>query len=138
MDKKPITLGSDKPVFFDVDDTLIIWPSSAQALGIDHGEFYKKAIEIGTGDLKMLAMPHEKHIQFMRNLKCQGAKIVVWSHGGEEWAKTVVETLELELYVDLILSKPSLYIDDLDASKWMGRRMWHHPTKSTTKDPETK
>jgi FMN phosphatase YigB (HAD superfamily) len=131
-------VNSNKLVYFDVDDTLIIWSSTREMLGISDQEWASNTLEIGVGDFTTTVMPHERHIEFLRDLKCQGCTIMVWSHGGHKWAAEVLKVLDIEMYVDYVMDKPNFYIDDLDASKWMGRRLWHHPTKKITKDPETK
>jgi hypothetical protein len=55
----------------------------------------------------------------MKKHKARGHKIVVWSAGGWEWAKSVVETLELTEIVDLVMSKPAWFYDDIPSSSFM-------------------
>lgn len=98
---KPIIIDSDKVVFVDVDDTLVMW----------NGANYK---------------PHQKHIDYVKASKKRGHRIVVWSAGGWEWASTIVESLGLTDYVDLIMSKPAWFLDDKEASHFMpeANRIW--------------
>jgi hypothetical protein len=49
---------------------------------------------------------------------------MVWSAGGVQWAKTVVNTLGLADYVDLIITKPSKFVDDLPADQVLGQRIY--------------
>jgi hypothetical protein len=131
-------IESDKVVVVDVDDTLVIHGETRRDLGIPDEVWNKSSIEIGVDDIKLLVMPHEKHIEFIRLLKAQGSQIVVWSHGGYAWARAVIIALDIELYVDYVMSKPSLYIDDLNVNTWFPRRIWHHPINPRKREFEPK
>jgi len=61
---------------------------------------------------------NEKHISILMSARKRGRTIVVWSAGGYEWAKVVVEALELTEHVDYIMSKPVEYIDDVHMKNW--------------------
>ena len=87
-------LASDKVVFCDVDDTLIIW----------EGRSYR---------------PHKKHIDMLHKFHERGQPIVVWSAGGYEWAETIVKELGLSDIVEFIMCKPSWFIDDLPAAEFL-------------------
>jgi predicted HAD superfamily phosphohydrolase YqeG len=90
MKKSPIVLESDKVLYVDVDNTLVLWDKDT----------YK---------------PHKGHVNLIKQFKARGQKVVVWSAGGYVWALKVVKELGLEEYVDLVLSKPSWWADDLRA-----------------------
>lgn len=92
-----ITIKSDRVVYCDVDDTLIMWPELGQ-------EGYK---------------PHLKHIEMLKRFKSRGQAVIVWSAGGHEWAEHIVKELGLEPYVDAVLCKPSWYMDDLMAQEFL-------------------
>lgn len=91
-----ITIKSDKIIFVDVDDTLVLWSSTSPTY-----------------------TPHHGHILMLKKFKARGHKIVVWSAGGWEWANKIVNELGLELYVDIVMSKPAWFIDDLPSSVFM-------------------
>jgi hypothetical protein len=131
-------IESDKVTVVDVDDTLILHDEARRDLGIPDDVWVKRCMEIGVDDIKLMVMPHEKHIEFIRLLKGQGGKIVVWSHGGYAWARAVIIALDIECYVDVVMSKPSLYIDDLNVNTWFPRRIWHHPTQPRKREFEPK
>jgi len=98
-------------VFFDVDDTLVMWNQSP-----DH----PKAIELPLLDgHKEILVPHEHHIKQMKDHKARGHYVVVWSAGGWEWANAVVVALGLEQYVDEVMDKPHWYYDDVKVNEWM-------------------
>jgi hypothetical protein len=75
-----------------------------------------------------LVMPHERHIQLIRQFKARGHTIVVWSQGGWSWAESVVKTLGIENLVDIVMDKPNWYIDDLPAEAFMRLPIYLHPT----------
>jgi hydroxymethylpyrimidine pyrophosphatase-like HAD family hydrolase len=85
-------LTSDKTVFFDVDDTLVIW----------EGTSYR---------------PHNKHIELLKRFVERGQPVVVWSAGGYEWAERVVKELNLEGLVTAVMAKPQWWVDDLTANE---------------------
>ena len=60
----------------------------------------------------------------LKDRKARGATIHVWSANGYQWALAVVRALELEAYVDFVQSKPTMYVDDLQASEILGERLY--------------
>ncbi len=95
--------------FCDVDDTLVMWGMR------DHPE----AKEFENCGFKELLVPHAKHIELLKQAKFRGHVVIVWSAGGADWAEEVVKKLGLESYVDVIVSKPDWFIDDLRAGEFM-------------------
>lgn len=113
-------------VFFDVDDTLVLWnpPSSEE----------EKCITITTeAGYKVWCLPHFKHIEAIKEHKARGHFVVVWSQGGADWAEKVVDALELRNLVDVVICKPSWFYDDLPANVFMPEsiRYWRDPNKTT-------
>lgn len=99
-------LFNDPTVFFDVDETLVLW-------GKDYGKSNDpeaKIFHLYGSDYRLV--PHYKHVDLLKDFKQQGYKIIVWSAAGENWAKEVVNKLNLEKYVDHCLSKPEYFVDD--------------------------
>lgn len=99
-----IVIDSDKTAWFDCDDTLVSWDSFPGEEGTvlfktPAQSYYLKAKQGNIDQLKL---------HFSR-----GHRIVVWSAGGYEWAKCVVDTLGLQDYVSLVVSKPQWIYDDL-------------------------
>lgn len=93
-------LSDKRTVNIDVDDTLIMWEATPE-----------KPYTMNIDGLK--CRPHEKHIELLKNLKAIGWNVVVWSQGGADHAENVVKHLELEKYVDVVMSKPEVIVDDL-------------------------
>lgn len=105
------TLVSDDVVFCDVDETLISY---------DYSDFEDELIKIiDPYDKEELELfPLKANIRLLKRCKLKGKSVVVWSRGGYKWAEAVVEALNLQEYVDLIMAKVELYIDDKDISDW--------------------
>jgi phosphoglycolate phosphatase-like HAD superfamily hydrolase len=126
-----IVIPSNKSVWFDVDDTLVMWDPSQEELDT-------KGIEIECpagftcvdGELtacpkwKAKVVPHEKHIQMLKLHKLRGHTVVVWSAGGYDWAEVAVKALKLEQYVDLVVCKPTWAYDDQPPERILPSIQW--------------
>lgn len=94
--------------FFDVDDTLVLWRDP------------------GTGAAPVPGLPfpawaHREHLELLVKLRGVGYAIVVWSHGGADWAARVVEALDIASLVSVVCAKPSVWFDDhADPTKILG------------------
>lgn len=109
---------------FDVDDTLV--------LPLSKKEYFKgiKAVKVPdplTPGKFIRMQAHEPMIRLLKEEKHKGSFVIVWSRGGSAWAGSVVEALNLEAYVDLIMSKPLVYFDDLSIEKWLIYRVYLDP-----------
>ena len=105
------TVDTDNAMFFDVDDTLVMWEETP---------IFNETVVITdpyNGELETLYL-NNCHIRLLKRSKHRGRTIVVWSHGGFKWAEAVVKALELEEYVDLVMTKMEDYVDDLDVDEW--------------------
>ncbi len=110
-------INNESLVFCDVDQTLVVYPEDGNK---------KATIDIlnpNDGIVEKL-IPHEGHIKILKQRKGRGSFIVVWSAGGFAWAAAVVKALGLENHVDMICSKPHIYLDDKPADKIMGERVY--------------
>lgn len=98
----------DKPiVFFDCDDTLVTWGNPYMSPSSE-----LKWIYIPSRSKSFLVGVHTKHVQNLKEHFHRGHTVVVWSAGGSEWAKAVVDSLGLEAHVDLVMPKPTWFYDD--------------------------
>lgn len=104
---------------FDVDETLTLEPK------ITH-ENYKSFIGIFDPALNetVARVPHKKHIELLKRMHGRGRYIVVWSGNGVKWAESVIKTLGLEKYVDVVMSKPICYVDDYPSSQWLNNQIY--------------
>lgn len=110
----------DKPiVFFDVDDTLVLWNQHVT----------EENEHLIVEDIYELVLKHEPHVEKVKEFKLRGHTVVVWSQGGSEWAEKVVNALGLRQFVDIIMPKPYWFFDDLPASAFMdeSKRTWKSP-----------
>lgn len=122
-------LKSDDVVYCDVDDTLVLWNTA---------DIQDKKIYVNDPYIKdalITLVPHERNITLLKRMKGQKKKVIVWSLGGVFWAETIVKALQLQDYVDLIVVKPRVYIDDNEISDWGCSRVYM--SKHIT-DPEKK
>jgi len=119
-----------RTVFFDVDDTLVMWPSS-KARKIKYTELKAVTVVdpyIKKENVKYELRVHQKHVDWLVRMKKRGEKIVVWSAGGEKWAKAVCDALKISKYVDVFLSKPDTMYDDADPKEWLpAKPRWEDP-----------
>lgn len=112
-------LESEMIVMTDIDDTLVMWDRSFHQPGENKVRF------VDPYDLSVNYLtPHQKHIDLIKKYKGRGMTVIAWSAGGYAWAKSVIETLELQEYIDLVMSKPIKYIDDLNADEILGSRVY--------------
>ena len=126
-------LKNGVPIMFDCDDTLVMWLSDV--------EKQKRRIELVTftdpySGRRIKLIPNTNAIARLKAEKLKGNTVVVWSAGGWRWARTVVKRLNLTHHVDLVMSKPMGYIDDLHCTEWMGE--WVRVNKDTTLTEEAK
>lgn len=92
-------------IFVDIDNTLILW-----------GQVKEPTVKL---DFDQVASIHLPHINKIKEFKARGHNIVVWSAGGSDWAEKIVLILNLEEYVDMVIPKPSWFIDDLNSFEFM-------------------
>lgn len=102
-----------RAVYFDVDQTLINWDSTG-----------KQELILQDGDFKYHVSAIQEHVLLMKEFKAVGWQVVVWSQGGADHAERVVKLLGMEKYVDLIVSKPQVYVDDLPLEQQYLKRVY--------------
>jgi hypothetical protein len=95
--------------YFDVDDTLVMWPSSNKELT----EVTTPIIDIVCRGKMSRLFVNTFNVDLLKNMSSRGHAIVVWSAGGSDWAEAVVIALGLQDYVDVVTAKPTYYIDDI-------------------------
>ena len=114
-----LVVQNDNCVFFDCHDTLVMWDNRYKA------DDYSNCVLVDDGYIKEYLVPHDKHIKYLKDSKLLNKNtVVVWSAGGWNWARAVVESLGISEYVDAVMSKPERYVDDLHCSKFMGEMIY--------------
>jgi len=118
---KPPYETNTRSVYFDVDNTLVMWPGGST--GFKGAVDGKDLIDIAGYKVS----PHLKHIQLLKDYKVSGCDIIVWSQAGKAWANAVVDALGIREFVDYCLTKPDVYVDDLEAGHFMTTRQYLDP-----------
>jgi FMN phosphatase YigB (HAD superfamily) len=104
---------SSRIVFFDIDDTLVIWdwkPINPDGVGL-------VSINNPDGACSELVMPHNRHIQLLRQFKARGHTVVVWSQGGHAWAESVCKTLGIDDLPTEAFMRAPIYLDPMNPLK---------------------
>lgn len=111
-------IKSEHLIYFDVDDTLILWTDK-----------FDVVFECPHTKNMLQAQRHAGHIRLLKEKKIRGWTIVVWSQGGWEYAKAVVQALHLESFVDYVQTKPQALVDDLNPGIWLPTPLYLDPKK---------
>lgn len=114
---------SEITIFFDVDDTLIMWDENCT-------QPFDGSIRMVCPHDGMVTFHrvHERHVGFLKKQKAKGYSVIVWSASGTAWAEAVVKKLGLEDYVDFVMSKPIKWVDDLpNPEHLVGRHIYLDP-----------
>jgi hypothetical protein len=105
-----------KTCYVDCDQTLVM----------DNLSEYKPEeifeIQYTNGPVRVVA--NRKNINLLTLFYKLGYTIIIWSKTGSDWATLVGEALGVDDMVSAYLSKPLFYIDDKDASEWIGERRY--------------
>lgn len=107
-----IEIKCNLPTYFDVDGTLIEWGYSPN--------WKEGALRIECEGITWFCMPITVHVEQLKCHAARGHTVIVWSKGGEPWAKAVVKALNLEQFVTVCLEKPRWFYDDEKPAKFMG------------------
>lgn len=117
-----LVLPKHSAAYFDIDDTLVLW---GKPKDVPHDQLVFVQ-EPGPRGERVALVPHLSHIAQLKKFKESGNwHVVVWSQGGGDWAYAVIEALGLQNYVDVCMSKPTIYYDDIHCSDFMAVRRHH-------------
>lgn len=110
-------INTENNVMCDVDDTILMWdnptiPGEGKVRALFAGEY-------------VYLTPHTYHIQLLKMYKERGYTVFVWSANGVAHARQAVELLQIEKYVDFVMTKPAKHMDDSDnAAGILGPRVY--------------
>lgn len=120
-------LKSNKLLCVDVDETLALFnqdPKEMIPVTVFDFDYINDKGETETfPGFTQFVKPNQEVIEYMRKFKSEAGQVIVWSQKGDDWAYEVVKTFGIEDLVDLVMSKPSEYYDDLPCTEWMGKRL---------------
>lgn len=110
-----IKISDKRTAYFDVDETLIMWNADVND---------KASVLVDSDDGCLVTYAHNEHIELMKNLKAIGWNIVVWSQGGPDHAERAIKALKLEKYVDIVMPKPEIIVDDIPFEQQYIKRVY--------------
>lgn len=113
-----VTIKSEQIRPFDVDGCLVIHGEKSGPMVYVPDVLGGPDIPLGI-NIAMVRLLKEEH--------ARGGYIIVWSRGGYDWARAVVEALGLTREVSLVMSKPLVYFDDSECKDWMTDRVFIAP-----------
>jgi len=100
---------------FDVDDTLLMWDMAKTVLE-------NEIVTVVCRGKSQERQVNPFNLDLLIKMSNSGHSIVVWSAGGSDWAESAVKALGIEKYVDIVMKKPTYYIDDIaDPAKILGK-----------------
>lgn len=118
-------IKNENVLVVDVDETLVL---STEVRDLKSVPIWDEV----TGSF-LYVQPHQPHVRLIHEENQRGRFIIVWSRGGHAWAEAVVKGLGLLGSVDLIMSKPYAYIDDVPIQNWLTDRIFiPHTTEYKT------
>lgn len=101
-------IKNDSIICFDVDETLVMHISKEEATKTQTAIYMKDE----RTSVDYYFRPNQIHINILKSNHVRGRLVIVWSAAGYEWAKMIVDLLELNQYVDFVMTKPIGYVDD--------------------------
>lgn len=132
MSNKLNVVPFEQMVYYDVDETLVSNSFTTEYIynsvngAIPGYVYYGNSISIVNPytDETVQRVPIACHIDLLKQHKARGFGICVWSLGGVKWAEAVVKALGIESYVDVVISKPLVYVDDLKCEQFMPHNLY--------------
>lgn len=111
-------LESEFVVFCDIDQTLVM--HNDQGLYSVANPYTQSMVNF---DLNW------PHIELLKQYKERGMAVALWSAAGYKWAQVIANFVNKQfpldpLHVDLILTKPIKFVDDLEAHEVLGQRVY--------------
>jgi hypothetical protein len=127
--RRHFRIRGEKTYFSDVDQTLILMDEFVNGIPPDIDQ--SKLIKVNNNKNKpgawVWAMPHYRHIEFLRQMAARGFAIIVWSAGGEDWADYIAGLVGIDDLIDATCGKPDWYADDKTPASFMQGRVYLDP-----------
>lgn len=113
-------IKSEQLIPVDIDGTLVIWGKMRKG---------QKSVRYTCPYTKQQfqVRVHEPNVAIFKERLARGAHLQVWSASGWQKAAAVLKALDLDHANITVSSKPIGYLDDIDCSEWMGKRIYLEP-----------
>lgn len=114
-----IVLETEQLLCVDIDNTLLMWGTA-----YEHDRTKRCAfVDPYNGNVSYVNV-NSANLKIFKDRLKRGAKFIVWSQSGWQWAKACMESLSLNDNENIIVtSKPIAYLDDKPCQEWMGDRV---------------
>lgn len=118
-------LKNERVIMVDIDDTLVMHELAKDVQGFTYVDVADPIYD----DTFIRMKVNEPMVRLVREEIARGSQICYWSRGGFQWAKNVLEALDLDSYQSeqLVLTKPFAYFDDSPVDKWLVDRVYLKP-----------
>lgn len=114
---KATVISNEQVIPVDIDGTLIIWGKVRRG---DKALHYTCPYT----SQQMTVRVHQPNVAILKERLARGATILAWSASGFAKAQAVLAALKIDSPNLIILSKPVGYMDDIECSEWMGKRIF--------------
>ena len=111
-------IANDRTIPFDVDGTLIIHTKD-----MPFDDMLKVVDPVDPGSFVYVQVNHAM-VRLLKEEIHKRSNVVVWSKGGYEWARNVLEALGITDRCITDMAKPVAYCDDLPVTDWMTDRIF--------------
>ena len=115
------TVAHERIIPVDVDETLIIHENP-----LSYSRYVDVEDPLEAGKFITLGV-NEPMVKILKDESLRGAFIIVWSRSGHQWAEAIVKALNLSYYVNIVMTKPQVYLDDKEVSEWLKDRIYLNP-----------
>jgi hypothetical protein len=113
-------IQNERVIPIDVDETLVMHSYFDGAVALDVLDPHS--------NVHVTVYPNQNMIRLLKDEFARGAYIIVWSRGGYAWADAILAALNLQNHVNLVLTKPLVYMDDTSVYDWLKDRVYIGPT----------
>lgn len=118
-------VNKDVTVCFDIDKTLIFWKP-------ENSDVHPSEIQVDYYGEAVFVVPHLEHIQLLKANIARNRNVIVWSGNGFEWVQNVLNAFVENNLISktdgiIVMTKPSMYVDDLECQEWMGNKVYIKP-----------
>lgn len=128
-----VVIKNEKVAPFDVDSTLVMH-QDPESIYSSEKVFVKDSVSGGT----IVVRINRPMVRLLKEEHARGAFVIVWSRGGYQWAADVIKALGLSKCVNLVITKPGSYYDDLEVQAWLKDRIYIGPNEIYKQLTETK